>query len=89
VPDAKKGLLEVKRVLKPGGQLRMLEHVRAEGFGGKWQDFIQPAWTAVAGGCHPNRRTEQTVEECGFQIEDEGRRSDGNMRRFSARVKSV
>jgi ubiquinone/menaquinone biosynthesis C-methylase UbiE len=89
VPDPRKGLFEVKRVLKAEGQLRMLEHVRANGFGGKWQDFIQPAWTAVAGGCHPNRRTEETVEECGFSIEAEGRRSEGNMRRFSARPKSV
>lgn len=85
VPDAQRGLGEVKRVLKADGQLRMLEHVRAEGFGGKWQDFIQPAWTAVAGGCHPNRRTEQTVEACGFTIEEDGRRAEGNMRRFSAR----
>ncbi len=86
VPDAKRGLGEVKRVLAPGGRLRMMEHVRADGLKGKWQDFYQPAWTKVAGGCHPNRNTERTVEECGFTIEADGRRANGNMRRFSARL---
>ena len=86
VPDARRGLAEVKRVLKPEGRLRMLEHVRSTGkLQGRWQDFIQPAWTWVAGGCHPNRDTEATVAEAGFEIEAETRRAEGTMRRFSAR----
>lgn len=85
VPRPEVGLAEVKRVLARGGQLRMMEHVRSDGrFAGWWQDAIQPAWTCVAGGCHPNRRTEATVEAAGFVIQPEGRRSDGNMRRFVA-----
>jgi ubiquinone/menaquinone biosynthesis C-methylase UbiE len=86
VPDAAKGLGEVKRVLKPSGALRMLEHVRAAGLGGRWQDFIQPAWTKVAGGCHPNRDTEAAVRAAGFQIETSTLRAQGNMRRFAAIV---
>lgn len=85
VPDPRAGLAEVKRVLKDDGELRMMEHVRGEGFGGSVRDFIQPAWTKVAGGCYPNRRTEETVEECGFTISEEGRRRDGTMRRFAAK----
>jgi hypothetical protein len=50
------------------------------------QDRIQPAWTWLAGGCHPNRDTERTVEAAGFRIEKEGRRARGNMRRFQARL---
>ncbi|MEW5739533.1 MAG: class I SAM-dependent methyltransferase [Myxococcota bacterium] len=85
VPRQEVGLEEVKRVLRPDGQLRMMEHVRSEGrFGGWVQDTIQPAWTCVAGGCHPNRRTEEAVEAAGFAIQEEGRRRDGNMRRFVA-----
>lgn len=85
VPRPEVGLAEVKRVLADQGQLRMLEHVRSQGWYGGVQDFLQPAWTKVAGGCHPNRRTEATVEAAGFTIEEDGRRSEGTMRRFSAR----
>src|SRR3954470_13180491 len=87
VPDPARGLAEARRVLRPDGRLRMMEHVRAVGtFGGRVQDLLQPVWTRVTGGCHPNRRTEETVEAAGFQIERETRRARGTMRRFSARV---
>lgn len=85
VRDPARGLAEVKRVLEPAGTLRMIEHVRGEGLAGRWQDFIQPLWTRAAGGCHPNRRTEATVEAAGFRISPQGRRAQGNLRRFSAR----
>lgn len=86
VRDPAQALSEVKRVLRSGGQLRMLEHVRAEGkIAARIQDFYQPAWTWVTGGCHPNRDTERTVKESGFQIEWETRRAKRNMRRLSAR----
>jgi ubiquinone/menaquinone biosynthesis C-methylase UbiE len=85
VPRPEVGLAEVKRVLAKGGQLRMVEHVRSDGRIAAWlQDRIQPVWTWAAGGCHPNRPTEATVEAAGFVIQQEGRRSDGTMRRFVA-----
>jgi ubiquinone/menaquinone biosynthesis C-methylase UbiE len=88
VPDVKRGLDEVRRVLAPDGRLRMLEHVRSRSkLWGRLQDLLQPLWTTVAGGCHPNRDTEAVVESAGFLIEPEGRRAEGNMRRFSARLK--
>ncbi len=86
VVDPVRALAEVKRVLRADGQLRMLEHVRAQGaFSGRVQDVIQPIWTWVTGGCHPNRDTERTVEAAGFRIEQQTRRAKNNMRRFSAR----
>jgi ubiquinone/menaquinone biosynthesis C-methylase UbiE len=85
VPDARRGLLEARRVLAPRGRLRMLEHVRStEPWKAQLQDWLQPAWTWVSGGCHPNRDTERAVEASGFDIEDDGRRAHGNLRRFAA-----
>lgn len=87
VQDPDRGLGEIRRVLASGGRLRMIEHVRhAHPLLGRMQDGIQPAWTWITGGCHPNRDTETTVERAGFIIETEDRVSSGVMRRFSARV---
>ena len=83
VPRPEVGLAEVRRVLRADGELRMLEHVRSDGWYGPVQDFIQPAWTRVAGGCHPNRRTEETVAANGFELSE--RRANGTMRRFVAK----
>jgi ubiquinone/menaquinone biosynthesis C-methylase UbiE len=85
VPDVPKGLAEVKRVLAPDGELRMLEHVRSTfRLGGWWDDFIQPVWTWAAGGCHPNRDTESAVREADFEIDAASLRAKGSMRRFRA-----
>lgn len=86
VPDPARALAEVRRVLAHDGRLRMLEHVRStRPWKGHWQDRLQPLWTRVMGGCHPNRETERAVEAAGFRIEAEGRRAKADMRRFAAR----
>jgi ubiquinone/menaquinone biosynthesis C-methylase UbiE len=85
VADPPKGLAEIRRVLAPGGTLRMMEHVRPEGLSGRLADLVQPAWTCLAGGCHPNRRTEETVTQAGFAIDPSTRRTTRTLRRFVAR----
>jgi len=86
VPDPGAGLAEVRRVLAPGGELRMLEHVRHRRPALAWlQDRFQPAWTWIAGGCHPNRDTEAAVAAAGFVIDRSSRRAEGVLRRFVAR----
>ena len=70
VRDVPRSLAEAKRVLKPDGTFRFMEHVRSdESFMGTIQDWITPIWRWLAAGCHVNRRTEQAIAAAGFQIE--------------------
>ncbi|CAM4423977.1 class I SAM-dependent methyltransferase [Corallococcus exiguus] len=62
-------LSEVMRVLKPGGELRLLEHVRAPNLAvATAQDLLTPAWRKLTGGCRLNRDTFRLVETTGFHI---------------------
>jgi ubiquinone/menaquinone biosynthesis C-methylase UbiE len=88
VPDPERGLGEARRVLAPAGALRMLEHVRAaRRWQARLQDWVQPAWTFVSGGCHPNRDTEAAVERAGLHIDAASRYARGNIRCFTARAR--
>jgi ubiquinone/menaquinone biosynthesis C-methylase UbiE len=70
VDDPARALAEAWRVLKPGGRLVFFEHVRPGGrVAGRLTDLITPAWRRIGGGCHPNRRTEASIADAGFQIE--------------------
>jgi len=86
VPDPDRGLAEIRRVLKPDGRLLMLEHVHARSRPGRFLlDALQPPWTWITGGCHPNRDTEKSVENAGFCIERANYKAKGVMRHFVAR----
>lgn len=64
-------LAEVRRVLKPGGELRFFEHVRSNNaVFGLLEDTITPVWSRIGGGCHPNRDTATTIEASGFTIDE-------------------
>lgn len=81
VDDPARAFAEVRRVLEPGGRLRMMEHVRASSpFRARLQDWIQPIWTSVTGGCRPNRDTEALVVRSGFRIDPATRRARGDLR---------
>jgi len=70
VTDPARALSEVRRVLKPSGELRMYEHVRYDhAFGAFWQDLVTPAWRWFGGGCHPNRDIARLVREAGFEFQ--------------------
>ena len=71
VDDPEKSLADIRRVLKPGGRLLFLEHVRSEDSerAARWQDRATPFVRRAICGCRPNRRTLATIEASGLQIE--------------------
>jgi ubiquinone/menaquinone biosynthesis C-methylase UbiE len=70
VPDPVTVLGEVGRVLRPGGRLLFLEHVRAdEPKLARWQDRLHGPWYAFAGGCNCNRPTLATIEASPLGLE--------------------
>ena len=89
VDDPLRGLAEIRRVLRTGGQLRMLEHVRARGRRlAALQDRIAPLWTRLTGGCRPNRDIEHLVQQAGFRIEQHWTDATHLIRRFAAVAES-
>ena len=71
IPDPEGALAEIARVLKPGGRMLFLEHVRAGEPGlARWQDRIRPVWSFFGAGCHPNRDTPAAFERAGFVLDE-------------------
>lgn len=69
IPNARKALQEMKRVLKGSGRLLFLEHGRSPDPGtATWQDRITPLWKHIAGGCHLNRKVDDLITAAGFRI---------------------
>ena len=71
VPDQAQALAEVRRVLRPAGELRFYEHVVAHTPTAAQAMRLsdQLFWTRVAGGCHMSRDTMSAIEAAGFAIE--------------------
>jgi ubiquinone/menaquinone biosynthesis C-methylase UbiE len=82
VPDQAAALAELRRVIRPGGELRFYEHVRSERPGlARAQRALDVVWPILGGGCHASRPTLDVIEVAGFEVE--------TVRRFSFRPSLV
>jgi ubiquinone/menaquinone biosynthesis C-methylase UbiE len=70
IPDPVAAIAELARVLKTGGRLLFIEHVRSDDPGrARWQDRMEKPWRFMADGCYCNRDTEATLSASAFTLE--------------------
>lgn len=68
LPDVDRAFTEIRRVLRPGGELRFYEHVRSQRpWGARFQHLADLVWPYVAGGCHLSRDSGGAIERAGFE----------------------
>jgi ubiquinone/menaquinone biosynthesis C-methylase UbiE len=71
IPHPEAALAEIRRLLKPEGQLLFSEHGRApETNISRWQDRVNPLWGKIAGGCNLNRNIDHLISAAGFRIDE-------------------
>jgi ubiquinone/menaquinone biosynthesis C-methylase UbiE len=69
IPDVDAALLEIRRVLRSGGQMHFAEHgLSPDAKVATWQIRLNPIQQRWAGGCHLNRPIDQLVEKAGFDL---------------------
>lgn len=90
IPEPEVAAREIRRVIRPGGVVRLLEHVRANHAAlARAQEALTPLWKRVAGGCHLARRTVDVFRDAGFEVRVHSARFDGALVAFEARNGTV
>jgi len=71
IPDPLAALREMRRVLKPDGNLCFVEHgLSPEPGVQRWQHRMTPVWRRMAGGCHLDRKMDDLIRLAGFNLTD-------------------
>ncbi|HKU24069.1 MAG TPA: class I SAM-dependent methyltransferase [Candidatus Sulfotelmatobacter sp.] len=72
IPNPAAALQQMRRALKPDGQMIFIEHGRSPDAGVvAWQDRITPLWKRFTGGCHLNRNVDDLMQAAGFRISEQ------------------
>jgi ubiquinone/menaquinone biosynthesis C-methylase UbiE len=70
IPDVALAVGEMRRVLRPDGELLFVEHGQAPDPAViRWQDWLTPTWKSIGGGCHLNRKIDDLIKAGGFRID--------------------
>jgi ubiquinone/menaquinone biosynthesis C-methylase UbiE len=68
IPDPVQALKEMRRILKPGGDILFTEHgMSPSAKVAKWQNRIDPVWKKLAGGCHSGRNIPEIFKQAGLE----------------------
>jgi ubiquinone/menaquinone biosynthesis C-methylase UbiE len=80
IPDPERALDEAHRVVRDGGVLRFLEHVRSpKDRTAGWQDRAAPLWGRISGGCRLNQPTVEILEATRWDVDDVWRSGGGSV----------
>ncbi len=71
IADVDRAIEQMARVLKPGGELIFCEHgIAPDASVRRIQNFINPLWKRIGGGCHLNRDIPELLERGGFKLKE-------------------